>query len=213
MQVYSNPRYAPSNQCYAPSNQCYAPYNPYELYPYNMQMIYNNTSINSIVPQKNMYVNTQPHQATFEELKNAVGGQSYSSLEFSLPLSCLHPVSGNDFRTGGLYTKLELPGNGFNVTREPSNWSKISNKPFIRTRKPVHISITGYQLTHEFINANPYVIVTVIAPPRSNVVTTMRKHVAHVVFGLSHKAPQTAVLPQELSGGGLHITLSNFISI
>ena len=143
------------------------------------------------------------HQAEFKELMDSVGAPSYASLEFTIPLSACRTQTSTDTRTGRPYSQFVLPGDGYNLSR---GIDRIANR--------VHVSIPGVALTQEFVDNNPHVTMTVIAPPRSCVATTMRTHVAPVVFGISHNAPDNVYVPHELSSvAEPHVTLSSFLRI
>jgi hypothetical protein len=144
----------------------------------------------------------------------SVAAPSYSNISFSFPICAFQVVAGVDIYTGGNYSKLVLPGDGYNLTRVPKNWDLTHTVPFVQRPSPLHISVTGAALSYDFADRNKYVIVTVISPPKSNAVGGCSTHTAIVEFGISHDAPEGTVLPQELiNRERAHITLSGFLRI
>jgi hypothetical protein len=159
-------------------------------------------------------LNSIAHIASFSELMQSIDAPSYATTEFTLPIRAFQVVSGMGIYMNDKYSKLILPGDGYNLTRAPENWHLKNSVPYVQHPSPLHISVTGVSLSHDFAERNPYVTVTVVQPPRPNMGSLLRTHVAIVEFGVSHDAPEGTVLPQELiNRERAHITLSGFLRI
>jgi hypothetical protein len=169
----------------------------------------------SLLHQLTSYqLNSISHIASFSEMMESTYAPSYSTLEFTLPLRAFQVESGMTHHTQCPYSKLVLPGDGYNLSRVPVNWNLSHSVPFVQRPRPLHVSVTGVALSHDFVERNPYVTVTILAPPRSNMGSSLRSHVAPVVFGISHVAPKGTVLPQELTNrDDAHVTLSGFLRL
>lgn len=184
---------------------CFQQFPPYPFYPSQYHPQYHPQY--QYPPQRQ-----EPHMASFEELKTAVGAPHYSTSEFSFPLTHFRLVSGKDAKTGRPYSKLEFSGRGYTVPRKPADWCKKQRKPFQPIPKPVHISVPGHALPRDFLIQHPHITVIVLEPPRTGTGGRMDTHTAPVLFGLSHDAPEGTEVPPELKTiEKPHVTLSSFI--